>query len=145
MKRHTPMMPMHTCLEVSINAVTHVATVTDPGCSAVANFDPGISGVTEELLEGFSLGYPLPSPMSTATSIVYAIPSGYPAAGITLSVYDVTGHLVRTLVSGSGAANADNVTWNGRNDRGLPVTSGIYFFQLDWNGKHVNRRIVLLR
>ncbi|MCK4304204.1 MAG: T9SS type A sorting domain-containing protein [Candidatus Eisenbacteria sp.] len=83
--------------------------------------------------------------MTTTTSIIYSIPPGALSSEVTLAVYDVTGHLVRTLVNESAAANTASLTWNGTNDKGLPVSSGTYFFQLDWNGKHVNRRVVLLR
>jgi len=49
------------------------------------------------------------------------------------------------LIDGPVPEAAIQLTWDGTNDNGLPVSSGTYFLQLDWNGKLMSRRVVLLR
>ncbi len=155
------------CLEVTIDPVTHVVTVTDPGgcsgaetvtftasvspCEGVwsdsdpATFDPGFSDVVRETSFSFGLSYPLPNPTTTLSRIEYSIPPTSPESEVTLAVYDVTGHRVRMLVQAVGVKGVVSISWDGRNDEGRPVTSGTYFFQLGWNGKSTSRRVVLMR
>lgn len=156
-----------TCLDVDIDPETHVATVSDPGgcsgsevitfiasvspCGGVwsdsdpATFDPGFSDVVHENSASFSLGYPLPNPCTTGTRVEYSIPPVAPESEVVLAIYDVAGHRVRTLVNSTGITRGGSISWDGTDERGLPVTSGTYFLQLQWNEKYMSRRVVLLR
>jgi flagellar hook assembly protein FlgD len=60
-------------------------------------------------------------------------------------VYDVSGALVKTLVSGAVAGGRHEVRWDGRNERGEAVASGIYFAQLNSGGYKAARKMILLR
>lgn len=53
-----------------------------------------------------------------------------PSSAIALRIYDVGGRLVKTLVEGPQPAGEESVTWNGRDDAGRPVASGVYFYRL---------------
>ncbi len=60
-------------------------------------------------------------------------------------IFNLAGRHVRTLVSGRGAAGTHRVTWDGRNDVGVAVSSGVYFYRLETEeGSHA-RKITLLR
>jgi len=68
------------------------------------------------------------------------------ATTLTLRVYDVAGRVVRTLVDGTMRAGRDlGVVWNGTDDAGAPVASGIYLCRLDAPGLRASRKLVLLR
>jgi hypothetical protein len=83
-----------------------------------------------------------PNPFNPTTLILFEIPrSGL----VDLSVYDVTGRRVRTLVSGFLPAGPHNVEWDGRNDRGRPSASGIYFYRLAAGEDEAVRKMILLR
>jgi flagellar hook assembly protein FlgD len=66
---------------------------------------------------------------------------------VSLVVYDVAGRRVRTLVSETQSPRADGfrVTWDGRNDRGEAVASGMYFCRLVAGQFVETRKMVLLK
>ncbi len=73
----------------------------------------------------FSLRQNYPNPFNPETHIKYSLPE---PADITISIYDVNGHLVRTLVSGEMVPGVHSVKWNGRDNNGKKVVSGVYFY-----------------
>jgi flagellar hook assembly protein FlgD len=60
-------------------------------------------------------------------------------------VFDAAGRLVRTLVDTSEGAGAHDVTFDGRDDNGRPVASGVYFYRLDAGTTTQTRKMVLLK
>jgi hypothetical protein len=68
-----------------------------------------------------------PNPFTNATSIRYQLPVG---SDVCLRIYSFTGQLVRTLVNAKKEAGYYNVVWDGRDDSGKKVTSGIYFYKI---------------
>jgi flagellar hook assembly protein FlgD len=64
---------------------------------------------------------------------------------VRLSVYDATGRLVKTLVDGYQPAGARTVRWDGRNDQGQPMASGIYFYRMTAPAFSESRKMFLLR
>jgi flagellar hook assembly protein FlgD len=48
---------------------------------------------------------------------------------VSISIYDVTGRLIRSLVKEHRAAGEWSVQWHGENDRGQGVASGVYFYR----------------
>jgi hypothetical protein len=84
-----------------------------------------------------------PNPFNPITVIEYSATRG---ADVRLKVYDSSGRLVRTLIDeicGESAYRA--VIWNGDNDVGQPLSSGIYFALLESGGERETRKMVLLR
>lgn len=69
-----------------------------------------------------------PNPFNPHTSISYSLPK---PGRVTITVYDVRGAHVATLVNAELSAGEQIVEWHGVDDRGIPVPSGIYFAQLD--------------
>jgi len=83
-----------------------------------------------------------PNPFNPSTTIAFFLPTGGPVA---LRIYDVGGRLVRTLVDGSMPIGTHRVTWNGMNDRGAPVSSGVYYYRLRAEKKTITKKMVILR
>jgi len=84
-----------------------------------------------------------PNPSTDSARIEYQIPR---AAPVSLEIFDVSGRLVRTLArSPSQTPGGHSSTWDGRDDGGRPVKSGIYFVRLDAGGVRETQRIVRLR
>jgi hypothetical protein len=75
----------------------------------------------------FALVQNFPNPFNPETTIKYNLAEG---ANVNLRIYNVVGQVVRTLVAESQSAGRYSVRWNGTDDRGAPVSSGIYFYQL---------------
>jgi len=71
------------------------------------------------------------------------VPPG--ATSVQLVVYDVVGRRIRTLVDGVEPPGARAVTWEGRDDAGRFVASGVYFYRLRAGSTTLTRRMVLLK
>lgn len=83
-----------------------------------------------------------PNPFNPTTQIDFDLPQ---ASEVNLRVFDASGRLVRNLVSAGLPKGIHAVDWDGRDDRGASVASGVYFCELR-AGSHVDRRqMVLLR
>jgi hypothetical protein len=91
----------------------------------------------------FALAQNFPNPFNPTTTINYSVKAG--GGQVSLVVYDVGGRQVRTLVNGHQGEGAKSVTWNGTNDRGMRVASGIYFYRMIAPGFNQTRKMVLLR
>jgi len=76
---------------------------------------------------GFTLLQNYPNPFNPSTTIGFSVPQSGPAL---LEIYDVTGRHVRTLISGQVAAGHHTVQWDGKDERGSSVGSGVYFYRL---------------
>jgi len=88
-----------------------------------------------------------PNPFSRKTTIGFTVPGANPGdvADISVAVYDVSGRFVSSLFHGQLPAGIHHVTWNGRDDAGQMVSTGIYFCQVRSAGEERGRRMVLLR
>jgi hypothetical protein len=94
------------------------------------------------------LGQNYPNPFNPVTRIDYWVPEtkGEGArAPVNLSVYDVRGARVRTLVDGPHAAGRYRVEWDGRDERGVRVGSGVYFYRMSTPRFSDSRKMVLLK
>ena len=83
-----------------------------------------------------------PNPSSGATRIDYALPR---AARVTVSLYDIAGHRVSTLVNRVEGAGRHHLDWDGRDARGRRPAPGIYFVELLADRVRQVERLVVLR
>ena len=85
-----------------------------------------------------------PNPFNPSTRIEYAIRD---AGVVTLRVYNTRGQLIRTLVDEARSPQTDGfvATWDGRNDRGDAVATGVYFYRLTAPGFTQTKKMVLLK
>jgi len=91
----------------------------------------------------FSLGQNHPNPFNPSTCIKYTVDSRQISGPLTLKVYNIRGQLVRVLVEGEAEPGSHQAVWDGRNDEGEEVSSGVYFYRLAV-GKHVVTKKMLL-
>jgi hypothetical protein len=90
----------------------------------------------------FQLEQNYPNPFNPVTNIRFVIPA---KNFVNLTIYDVAGRVVKRLISKEMAANSYKVAWDGTNNRGQNVASGVYFYKLV-AGPHVaTKRMVLIR
>lgn len=83
-----------------------------------------------------------PNPFNPHTTIAYTITKG---GHTEIVVYDALGHLVRTLVRSSLPAGDHEVSWDGRDDSGTRVASGVYLYQLRTGDIVETRKMVLVK
>ncbi len=89
-----------------------------------------------------AIGPNVPNPFNPSTRIPFVLAR---AGRVELTVYDVHGARVRRLVSGPRPAGRHEVTWDGRDDSGRPVASGVYIARLRSGPATAARRMVLLK
>ncbi len=91
--------------------------------------------------EAFALANNYPNPFNPATTIKYALPQ---AADVELTVYNVVGQVVRTLVAEHQSAGRYAVEWDAANDSGHSLSSGMYFYRLEAGGEFLETKKMLL-
>ena len=91
--------------------------------------------------EAFALANNYPNPFNPATTIKYALPQ---AADVELTVYNVVGQPVRTLVAEHQSAGRYVVEWDATNDSGHSLSSGMYFYRLEAGGEFLEVKKMLL-
>jgi hypothetical protein len=95
---------------------------------------------TQPLVSG--LRPPSPNPTHGRAMVSYVLGQ---AGRVQLSVYDISGRLVRRLVDGDRRAGAETVVWNGTDNSGARLGAGVYFVQLAGPAFRETRRVILLR
>ena len=82
------------------------------------------------------------NPFNSATLIRYSLPT---RAVIDLSIFNLAGQKVATLMDGIRQAGAHTIRWDGRDDSGRELASGVYLYRLQSSGRVETRKLVLLR
>ena len=90
----------------------------------------------------FNLEPNYPNPFNPETVIKFSLPED---SRVTLRVYNILGQVVNTLVNEMLPAGVHSVTWNGKNEQGNDVTSGIYFYRIKAGDYESIQKMTLLR
>ena len=107
-----------------------------------------VSGMTAVVEEGgvgpsaFALEQNYPNPFNSRTVIVFQLPR---SAAVELDIYNISGQLVQRLVRGNWAVGKYQVMWDGMDEKGKTVGSGVYFYRLQAGEYQQTRRLVLLK
>ena len=83
-----------------------------------------------------------PNPFNMQTVISYSLST---EANVELTIYNVLGEKVRTLVNESQAPGLRKINWDGRDDRGSEVSSGYYFYRLKADDQTYSKKMLLLK
>ena len=98
----------------------------------------------------FQVDQNFPNPFNPSTVIRFDVPgrvggSGSTSSRVIINIYDVRGSIVKRLVDSSMPAGPAEVAWDGKNDSGTAVSSGIYFLRMITGTQRHTRKMVLLR
>lgn len=109
-----------------------------------AEFDPAvyIAPGPEQQITAFNLQQNYPNPFNPATEIAFQLPE---AGFVSLSVFDVAGRLIKTLVNEHISAGSYRAIWDGTSQWGYPVGSGTFFYRLEAMGSTQTKKMVLLK
>jgi len=83
-----------------------------------------------------------PNPFNPTTSINFSLGQ---MTDVSLEIYNVIGQKVRTLVNGQLEAGQHNVVWDGRDDHGKGVSSGVYFYRLTGGAYTATRKMLMIK
>ncbi|HLP17400.1 MAG TPA: FlgD immunoglobulin-like domain containing protein [Bacteroidota bacterium] len=90
----------------------------------------------------FALDQNYPNPFNPSTEIHFALPK---ESHVTLTIYNISGSVVRTLVNTEMGAGYYGMTWNGTNDQGHQVASGMYFFRVQAGSFTASKKMMLMK
>lgn len=93
---------------------------------------------------GIVLEQNAPNPFGSTTRIAFGVDANAPAR-VSLEIFDAAGRRVRALVTDEAVSGQQTVGWDGRDDRGQAVASGVYFYRLTAPHGVVTRRMTLIR
>ena len=102
----------------------------------------GAEEISGPVLAGNRLRKIYPNPFNPSTTIEYSVET---PARVSLSVFNVEGRLVKRLVSEHQRSGVYRVNWNGKDSRGNPVSSGIYFCRISIGSYDTSRKMILMR
>ena len=97
------------------------------------------------LPKAFALGQNFPNPFNPSTTISYDVPDRTESVQVELKVYNIRGQVVKALVNEFKEAGHYKVQWDGLNDRGENVASGVYFYRIKAGDFSATRKMVLLK
>ena len=115
-----------------------------PGSSETNISIAAIAGEAR-LPKAYSLSQNAPNPFNPSTSIQYTIPVSTEAVKVRLTIYNVRGHLVKTLIEAEQQAGNYSVNWDGRNMKGQMVSSGVYFYRIKAGKFSQVRKMIVLK
>jgi hypothetical protein len=118
-----------------VNSCTVVATSFTVNDVVSSTGSPGAP-------DSYRLGQNYPNPFNPTTVIPFDLSE---TVGTTLKVYNIRGQVIRTLVDGDLAAQSYAISWDGKNDAGQAVSSGVYFYKLVAGDFQDVRKLVLMK
>jgi endonuclease/exonuclease/phosphatase family metal-dependent hydrolase len=133
-------------------ATLTLSTRDDPGITGGTNLSDLTVHLVAYVLSGSSvpdggvlalaLNPGAPNPFTDRTTLRFALPE---EANVLVGIYDVTGRIVRTLAAGRMPSGARELVWDGKDDAGADVASGIYFCRAEVGEWREARKVVLLK
>jgi PKD repeat protein len=107
-------------------------------------FDRFITHVKEAMTipASYVLFQNYPNPFNADTNIRFALPH---TASVNLSIYNINGELIKMLIDGEQTAGYYSVTWDGLNEQGSTVGSGVYFCRMNVAGFTATKKILLVK
>jgi len=109
----------------------------------IADVSTGTISANVKLVPGvFALHQNYPNPFNPKTEIRFDIPE---ASVVEISIYNLMGQKVKTLANKDIAPGYHVMQWDGTNDRGSMVSTGMYFYTLHTNKYHAMRKMLFLK
>ncbi len=104
----------------------------------------GFTSNTDEVaITELRLAAAYPNPFNPMTTISFSLPKA--AQNVALIIYNSKGQKVKTLFSGTADKGSHSLVWNGTDDIGRSVGSGVYFYRLNASGQSLSRKMLLLK
>jgi len=119
--------------------------------SNISNIDTGVAYFelvldvndgSADLPEDFSLSQNYPNPFNPSTSFNYTLPI---QAHVNITVFNVQGRQVRTIADADQSAGEHTVEWNGTDESGNSVATGVYFYRMDAGNFSETRKMILVK
>lgn len=126
---------------ISQEGAVHPQLIIQYTSATLARSGDGVDDEAESILpKEYGLSQNYPNPFNGQTTIEYALPE---MAKVRLVIYNTLGQMVRKLVDETQSAGYKHTVWDGRDEHGESVGSGVYFYQLETGQHRFNGRMSL--
>ena len=95
-----------------------------------------------QLPHAFNLYNNYPNPFNPVTTLRYDLPED---ALVNITIYDIMGRIVRTLINSQQNAGFKSIQWNANNDAGSPLSAGLYLYKVETDNFVQTRKMILLK
>ena len=106
------------------------------------NYVVSIDENPETNFKGFHLNSNYPNPFNSETTISFLIPK---ISKVEISIYNIKGQKIKTLVNENLQRGHHKILWNGKNENGETVSSGIYFYKMETDNFSEIKKCILLK
>ena len=96
----------------------------------------------ESIPSEYTLVQNYPNPFNPSTTISFSVPTD---GHVTISIFDVSGRLVATLLDDSVDGGYHSVTWDGIDANGFNVSAGLYIYSLQAKGISLSSKMILMK
>ena len=133
--------PDLTCIYIGDNAIANFTLSSWQFLSPVPC--QNLSAIDNQVIpDVFSLHQNYPNPFNPITSMRYDLPND---GLVNITIYDMMGRIVKTLVNGSQTAGFKSVQWNATNDKNEPVSAGLYLYSIQAGEFRQTKKMMLLK
>lgn len=94
------------------------------------------------ILNTFVLHQNYPNPFNPTTNISYHLPQG---GEVRIFIYDVEGRIINEVLSERQEAGDHTINWNGKNNYGVSVASGMYLYQVHFDNSVITKKMILIK
>ena len=100
------------------------------------------TGTKVSVPKTFSLNQNYPNPFNPTTEITFSLEQ---RSNISLTIFNVLGQKVQVLAEGSKQAGTHRLSWDGRDQMGNAVSTGLYFYTLTDGSKSITKKMALMK
>lgn len=129
-------------VRIALRAREYFPALIDCSGTVGISEDPGESPADGGHPRSFSLSQNYPNPFNPATEIEVHVPGQVPSR-CSLVIRDVRGRVVRRLLDRDLSPGRHTVVWNGEDERGIPIGSGIYLYTLGTGNRSITKKMIL--
>ena len=97
---------------------------------------------TDQIPMTYAIHQNYPNPFNPVTTLRYDLPED---ALVNITIYDMVGRVVKTLINDQQTAGYRSLQWNATNDAGLPLSAGIYLYMIQAGELRQTKKMVLLK
>ncbi len=138
----TPGQVYYTALK-SYDSTGNVSTISNiVSAEAAFNLSTDIDDTDNNLPTEFALSQNFPNPFNPSTTIGFSLPT---ASFVELSIYNIEGKKVKTLVEQNLSAGQHNIEWDGTNNSGSQIATGMYIYRMTTETFSTSKKMVLLK
>ncbi len=95
-----------------------------------------------QILNSFALHQNYPNPFNPSTTISFHLPR---AGDVSVKIYNMEGKLINEVVNALYEAGDHSFMWDGKNDSGIPISSGVYLYQVQFDNSILTKKMIYIK